>query len=124
MATRKQRECSFLATELLIYDTSGSMTACVGFPSVAIKFQVAICVGILGFHKFFNKDLSRVHATQTSPCSVQVFHNLGLAHASVDTKTWACPRPGVAIKSYKGPHQSPELYQRATNFRKAFRTVL
>ena len=29
---------------------------------------------------------SRVHTTQTSPGSAQVFENLGLAHASVDAK--------------------------------------
>ena len=31
-------------------------------------------------------ELSRVHTTQTSPGSAQVFENLGLAHASVDAK--------------------------------------
>ena len=30
--------------------------------------------------------ISRVHTTQTSPGSAQVFENLGLAHASVDAK--------------------------------------
>ena len=29
---------------------------------------------------------SRVHTTQTSPGSAQVFENLGMAHASVDAK--------------------------------------